>query len=50
MLLGGGERATLLCSHEGCWAMQVEGVKRDPDTGEISYELNTGDIPSMAFA
>ena len=28
---------------------EVEGVKRDPDTGEISYELNTGDIPSMAF-
>ena len=27
---------------------EVEGVKRDPDTGEISYELNTGDIPSMA--
>ena len=27
---------------------EVEGVERDPDTGEISYELNTGDIPSMA--
>ena len=27
----------------------VEEVKRDPDTGESSYELNTGDIPSMAF-